>query len=82
MGAPLASHHREEAKEKRGARMICVTVEIHEGATTSRGQYTASSIELALALARRGRTDRSVRLLFPIDSEAFFVSEDASVTYQ
>jgi hypothetical protein len=54
--------------------MICVTLEISEGATTRRAQFTTSSIERALELAGEGKPGRRVRLIFPIDSEAFFVS--------
>jgi hypothetical protein len=52
--------------------MICVTVEIREGATTRRARFTTSSIERALELAGEGKPGRRVRLVFPIDSEAFF----------
>jgi hypothetical protein len=52
--------------------MICVTVEIREGATTHRARLTTSSIERALELAGAGKPGRRVRLVFPIDSEAFF----------
>jgi hypothetical protein len=53
--------------------MICVTIEIHEGATTRRVRLTSSSIERALELAGGGKPGRSVRLIFPIEPEAFFV---------
>jgi hypothetical protein len=53
--------------------MICVTIEIREGATTRRAQFTTSSIERALELAGGEKSGRRVRLVFPIDSEAFFV---------
>jgi hypothetical protein len=53
--------------------MVCVTVEIREGALARRAQYTTSSIERALELAGGGKPGRSVRLVFPIDPEAFFV---------
>jgi hypothetical protein len=52
--------------------MICVTVEIREGTVTRRARLTTSSIERALELAGEGKPGRSVRLVFPIDSEAFF----------
>ena len=55
--------------------MICVTVEIREGALTRRVQISAPSIERALKMAGYGKLGRRVRLLFPIDSEAFFVLE-------
>ena len=53
--------------------MVCVTVEIREGALTRQVQYTTSSIEGALELAGGGKPGRRVRLVFPIDPEAFFV---------
>jgi hypothetical protein len=52
--------------------MICVTVEIREGTVTRRARLTTSSIERALKLAGEGKPGRRVRLIFPIDSEAFF----------
>jgi hypothetical protein len=76
------SRHRVEAKQNRSAKMICVAVEIREGAITRRVQYTASSIERALELAGGGKPDRRVRLVFPIDSEVFFVSEGLGLAYQ
>jgi hypothetical protein len=61
-----------EDKEKRSEKMICVTVEIREGPVTRRVRLTSSSIERALELAGAGKPGRRVRLVFPIDSEAFF----------
>ncbi len=55
--------------------MICVTVEIGEGALTRRVRITAPSIERALKIARAGKPGRRMRLVFPIDPEAFFVPE-------
>jgi hypothetical protein len=56
--------------------MICVTVEIREGALTRRARISApSSIGRALKIARDGKIGRRVRLVFPIDPEAFFVPE-------
>jgi hypothetical protein len=52
--------------------MICVTVEIREGTVTRRARLTTSSIERALKLAGEGKPGRRVRLIFPIDSAAFF----------
>ena len=52
--------------------MICVTVEIREGTVTRRARLTTSSIERALELAGEGKPGRRVRLVFPIDWEAFF----------
>jgi hypothetical protein len=57
--------------------MICMTVEVREGAVTRRVQISATSIERALKIAGDGTPGRRVRLLFPIDPEAFFVPEDS-----
>ena len=54
---------RDGAKERRSVEMICVTVEIREGALMRR----------ALKIARDGKPGREVRLDFPIDPEAFFI---------
>jgi hypothetical protein len=63
-------------ERERSVQMICVTVEIHEGALRHRVQISATSIERALTIAGDGMPDRRVRLLFPIVSEAFFVPGD------
>ena len=52
--------------------MVCVTVEIGEGALTRRVRITARSIERALKIARAGKTGRRMRLVFPIDPEPSF----------
>jgi len=57
--------------------MICVTIEIREGALTHRVQIIAPSIERALKVARGGKPARRVHLVFPIDPEAFFIPEDS-----
>jgi hypothetical protein len=58
--------------------MIRVSVEIREGAaTTRRVRISAPSIERALQIAGEGKPARRVRLVFPIDSGAFFVPEDS-----
>ncbi len=53
--------------------MTCVIVKIREGALTHRAGVTAPSIERALEIAGEGKPGHMVRLVFPIDSEAFFV---------
>ena len=63
-------------KEMRSAKMICVSVEIHEGALTHRARVTAPSIERALRIAGDGKPGCRVRLVFPLDPEAFFVPGD------
>jgi hypothetical protein len=55
--------------------MIRVAVEIHEGALTHRTRVTAPSIERALKIVGGGKPGRRVSLVFPIDPEAFFVTE-------
>jgi hypothetical protein len=55
--------------------MICVSVEVREGAVTRRVRITAPSIERALEIAGERKPACRVRLLFPIDPEAFFVPE-------
>jgi len=57
-----------------------VIVEIREGALTYRARVTASSIERALEIIGEGKPRRRVRLLFPIDPDAFFVTAAASET--
>jgi hypothetical protein len=66
----------EGVKEMRSARMICVTVEIHEGAITRQMRVTAPSIARALRIAGDGKPGHRVRLVFPLDPEAFFVPGD------
>jgi hypothetical protein len=58
--------------------MICVTIEIREGALTRRVQITAPSIERAMKVAGDGKPGYRVRLLFPIEPEAFFVPDEGS----
>ena len=62
-----------EGKER--IKMIRVAVEIREGALTHRTRVTAPSIERALKIAGGGKPGRRVRLVFPIEPEAFFVTE-------
>jgi hypothetical protein len=66
-----------QAKRRR-TQMICVTIEIREDALTHRVQISAPSIERALKVAGGGKPDRRVRLVFPIDPEAFFIPENSS----
>jgi hypothetical protein len=67
---------RNGVEEMRSAMMICVTVEMREGALTHRARVTAPSIERALRIVGGGKPGRRVRLVFPIDPEAFFVPGD------
>jgi hypothetical protein len=63
-------------KEMRSAKMICVTVEIREGALTHQARVTAPSIECALKIVSVRKPGHRVRLIFPIDPEAFFAPRD------
>jgi len=60
---------------KESTKMIRVTAEIREGYLTHRTRVTAPSIERALEIAGGGKPGRRVRLVFPIEPEAFFVTE-------
>jgi hypothetical protein len=60
---------------KESIKMIRVAVEIREGALTHRTRVTAPSIERALKIAGGGRPGRRVSLVFPIEPEAFFVTD-------
>jgi hypothetical protein len=66
----------EEKRRKKDTEMIRVTVEIRKGALTNWVRVTAPSIERALEIAGDGMPGWQVRLLFPIDPEAFFAPED------
>jgi hypothetical protein len=57
--------------------MISVSVEIREGVFARRVRISAPSIKRAMNIAGGGKPGREVRLLFPIDPEAFFVTEAA-----
>ena len=56
--------------------MLSVTIEIGEGAVTRRVRITAPCMEPALKMAGDGTPGRRVRLVFPMDPEAFFVPEN------
>jgi hypothetical protein len=57
--------------------MIRVTVEVREGTLTRRVRISAPSIERARRIAGDGMPGHRVRLIFPIDPEAFFIPEDS-----
>lgn len=57
--------------------MIKVTVEVRDRATSRRVSITAPSIERALELAGDRLPGRSVRVVFPISPEEFFVKGEA-----
>ena len=58
--------------------MICVTIEIREGPLRRQVKITAPSIERAMKVAGDGKPGHRVRLLFPIEPEAFFVPDEDS----
>jgi hypothetical protein len=60
---------------KESTEMIRVAVEIREGALTHRTRVTAPSVERALKIAGGGKPGRRVHIVFPIEPEAFFVTE-------
>jgi hypothetical protein len=64
------------AKEKTSTEMICVTLEIREGALTYRARVTASCVERALKIAGGGKLGRQVRLILAKDSEVISVREE------
>ncbi len=68
----------EKRRKKGNTEIICVTVEIREGALTYRVRITAPSIERALEIMGEGKPGRRVRLLFSIEPEVFFVPAPSS----
>jgi hypothetical protein len=63
---------------KESTEMIRVAVEIREGALIHRTRVTTPSIERTLKTGGGGTPVRRVHLVFPIEPEAFFVTEDPS----
>jgi len=55
--------------------MIGVTVNIKERFVVRRVRVIAASIRRALELAGDGKPGKEVRVVFPIDPEAFFAGE-------
>jgi hypothetical protein len=64
-----------DCQEKESTKMIRVTVEIREGALKYRTRVSAPSVEQALKIVGGGKPGRRVRLIFPIEPEAFFVTD-------
>lgn len=58
--------------KKRARAMITATVEQKQGAATRQMKVSAPSIERVLEISGSGRPDTKVRIVFPIDAEAFF----------
>ena len=53
--------------------MVKVSLEVREGRDLSRVEAQAESIGEAVSLAKRRYPDHEVRVVFPIDSEEFFI---------
>jgi hypothetical protein len=62
-------------ERRESTEMIRVTVEIREGALTYLTRVSAPSIERALKSLEGREPGRRVRLVFPIEPEAYFVTE-------
>jgi hypothetical protein len=58
--------------------LVCLTVEILERGTSLRARISAPGIARALAIAGDGKPGRRVRVVFPIDSEGFFVNSSGT----
>lgn len=52
--------------------MVRVSVEVDDGAAKFRVTVQAESIRRALEIAGDGKPGRNVRVIFPLDPEAFF----------
>ncbi len=55
--------------------MIKISVEVHSGAIRSKATVRAESIEQAVDIAGAHYPGSEVRVLFPIDPEAFFAED-------
>jgi hypothetical protein len=72
VGRKKASRERTQSGQK-GVDMIRVSVEICSGAARFRAAVWAESIERALSLVKAHYPGGEARVVFPIESEAFFV---------
>ena len=57
--------------------MIKVSMEVREGAALSKATIQAESIREAVNITKRRYPGREVRVIFPIDSEDFFIKGPA-----
>jgi hypothetical protein len=55
--------------------MIQVTIEVKGNTVSQRVRVTAPNVEQALELAGASRPDKRVRVVFPIEPEAFFTGD-------
>jgi hypothetical protein len=53
--------------------MVKISLEVCEGVDLSRIAVRAESISQAVSMVKRRYPDREVRVVFPIDSEEFFI---------
>jgi hypothetical protein len=60
--------------------MIKVSVEVCGGSASFRASVWADGIEQALSLARTCYPGTEVRVIFPIEPKAFFVTETVSLS--
>jgi hypothetical protein len=60
--------------------MIRVAVEVREGATSLKEKVSADSVSQAVSAVRERYPGRDVRVVFPIDSEEFFVGGPKETT--
>jgi hypothetical protein len=66
--------------DPREVRVIRVSVEVCRGATRFRAEVWAKSIERALSLVMARYPGVEARVVFPIESEAFFVDSVVSTS--
>jgi len=57
--------------------MIRVSMEVREGAALSRATVQAESIREAVSITRERYPGGEVRVIFPIDAEAYFIESPA-----
>ena len=60
--------------------MIRISVEVSRGAARFRVWVQAQSIERALKIAQTLNPGKECKVIFPLDSEAFFVKEESVAT--
>jgi len=56
--------------------MIRISIEVRSGTARFKVSVQAESIERALEMARRYNSGKKCKVVFPIDSEGFFVEDD------
>jgi hypothetical protein len=56
--------------------MIRISIEVRSGTARFKVSVQAESIERALEMAKRYNSGKECKVVFPIDSEGFFVEDD------